>query len=97
MGSMRDRESGSQKEKGKGRSSIFFCPLSLSLCPPFSLTVVFVLLAALLAARCDDLAEPVAITPEALRPTIITDLSATVNEDGSLTLDVEAEDRKSVV
>ena len=73
---------------------IFLRPLALSPARPFPLSLTFVLLliAALLAARCDDLAEPVAITPEALRPTIVTNLSATVNEDGSFTLDVEADD-----
>ena len=90
MGSLREREKGRKSERVRERSLIFFRPLPLSPVPPLSL--VFVLIAALLTARCDDLAEPVAITPEALRPTIITDLSVTVNEDGSFTLDVEADD-----
>lgn len=41
---------------------------------------------------CDDLAKPVAITPDDARPAIVTDLNVKVNEDGSVTIDVEADD-----
>ena len=56
------------------------------------LLVLFALATALLAGGCNDLAEPVAITPDDVRPAIVTDLNVNVNEDGSVTIDVEADD-----
>ncbi|MFQ5572155.1 MAG: Ig-like domain-containing protein, partial [Rhodothermales bacterium] len=54
--------------------------------------VVFGLSAVLLVASCDDLTEPVAITPDDMRPAIVTELSQQVEEDGSLVIEVQAED-----
>ena len=49
-------------------------------------------MAVLMAAGCDDLVEPIAITPDDLRPAIVAALDVTVNEDGSVTMDIEADD-----
>lgn len=52
---------------------------------------LFVFLA-LFALSCDELVEPVAITPGENQPVIISALSQTVSEDGSVIIDVEVQD-----
>ena len=89
------RRIGRKRERGKGGKgdTLSLWPPSppLPLSPSLFLTL-FGLAAVLLAARCSDLIEPIAITPDDLRPAIVADLNVTVNEDGSVTMDVEAND-----
>ncbi|HMB89552.1 MAG TPA: Ig-like domain-containing protein, partial [Rhodothermales bacterium] len=61
---------------------------------PFPLLPSLFLFLILFATGCDDLTEPVAVTPGNLRPAIVTELNQQVNEDGSLTIEIEANDPK---